>query len=248
MNGLINFRDFGGMAVAGAGTVRRDVLYRSGAFRQADAVTVAAVVALDFDAVVDLRYPDERQLKPSPWPGHFAGRLLSHSGEGDADAPHLMLFRPGLAAPGAVGERYAAFYSELPFDPDYQPLFARVFARLAAGQGRVLIHCSAGKDRTGIFCALLLTALGVAWPAIMDDYLISRQAAESIELRDEVAARAAHHEAAALPETLISAVLGVDPAYLDATFAAIRRRCGSVDAYLDDLGADRAALRRRFTS
>ena len=247
MSALINFRDFGGTASRSGKILCRDTLYRCGQLSAVDETTLQRLVELDFDLVIDLRYPDERRTSPSPWPGDYTERVVSHDGEGEGDAPHHILFRAGIGADRAIEQRYIAFYSRLPFDPDYQPLFGRALRRMAEGRGRVLVHCSAGKDRTGVFCALLLSALDVPWPVIMADYLRSSEAQKSAELRAEVAIRAGQYHESKLSDALITAVLGVAPAYLDAAFETIRTRCGSVEAYLDAIGVDdgvRAQLRR----
>ena len=127
MSALINFRDFGGTASRSGKILCRDTLYRCGQLSAVDEKTLQRLVELDFDLVIDLRYPDERRTSPSPWPGDYTERVVSHDGEGEGDAPHHILFRAGIGADRAIEQRYIAFYSRLPFDPDYQPLFGRMF-------------------------------------------------------------------------------------------------------------------------
>src|SRR3546814_8438129 len=86
-----------------------------------------------------------------------------------SDLPHLNFFRPGMADIEAVDRRYRDFYRDLPFNAVYQSLYHTVLNRMADGCAPVLIHCSAGKDRTGLFAALTLTVLGVPFEAVIAD-------------------------------------------------------------------------------
>ena len=116
------------------------------------------------------------------------------------------------------------------------PRFRALFAHLLEDRAPLVIHCTAGKDRTGFACALILHTLGVADDVIAEDYLLTnrfyrRDPSASSDLPDEV-----------------RQVLGtVQPTFLAAAFQTIDAGYGSLDNYLrDGLGigaAERDALR-----
>jgi protein-tyrosine phosphatase len=116
----------------------------------------------------------------------------------------------------------------------YRALFAAI---LETDGLPLLLHCSAGKDRTGFGTALLLTALGVDWPDVMADYLATntlwrREIARDFEF----------------PAPLRDVLLGAHAELLTAAFDAIGAQYGSIDAYLAEaIGLDDAA-RARLTS
>jgi protein-tyrosine phosphatase len=98
----------------------------------------------------------------------------------------------------------------------------------------LLMHCSAGKDRTGFGSALLLTALGEPWDVVVEDYL-----ATNTQWRREIGA------SFDLPAPLKEVLFGAHEALLTAAFDAIRERYGSVNAYLEEaIGLDAAARAR----
>jgi protein-tyrosine phosphatase len=103
------------------------------------------------------------------------------------------------------------------------PAFRVMFGLLADAENLpLLLHCSAGKDRTGFAAALLLTALGVGWDQVLDDYLATNRL-----WRREVARNFT------LPAPVAEALLGAHAELLTAAFDALRGAYGSVDAYLD---------------
>ena len=94
-----------------------------------------------------------------------------------------------------------------------------------------LIHCTSGKDRTGLAAAFLLLSLGVPRDAVIADYELSNGDWQPIELFTPTARADA-----------IAAVMAAHADYLLAALNAIDERCGSFDAYLDDvLGFDHHA-------
>ena len=133
------------------------------------------------------------------------------------------------------------------------PSYRELFARLIAGRGATVVNCTAGKDRTGIGTALVLTALGVPYETVREDFLLSNRAIAAQFSRTPGASGIDTQAAgafAALPKDVAALLAGVDGPYLDAAFDQIRRDYGSVEGYLaKELGLgprDLARLRRRM--
>jgi protein-tyrosine phosphatase len=121
---------------------------------------------------------------------------------------------------------------------DHAAVFAELLHRVAAANHRpVLFHCAAGKDRTGVAAALVLTALDVPPQTIMEDYLLSNRFYRPTSAR-----------AADFPDDVRDAIIRVRPSYLEAAFAAMTDGWGGPGEYLDKaLGIgprERAAMRK----
>ena len=229
LEGASNLRDLGGWQAAAGGRVRFGAVFRSaslGRLTDADAATLAAT---GLRTVVDLRGERERHHAPS--------RLDSLPGV----AVHWLPIDPSLgaslrdlaAAREATGEdamglmrrAYVAYALEWPHR------YAAMFDLLLQEARRpLLFHCTAGKDRTGLGAALLLSALGVQQEAIRTDYLATNQHwAGEPELT------------ALLPPAVAEVLLRVHAELLDAAFAAIHAGYGSLDAYFTQrIGLDAA--------
>jgi protein-tyrosine phosphatase len=108
----------------------------------------------------------------------------------------------------------------------------QVMRRLSEGDEPALIHCSAGKDRTGVTVAVLMTLLGVPRDQVDREYVKSDEAAEQQLER----AKAREQSGASIRITnfapdVLRTMMGADASYLDAAFSAIDRQYGSFDAY-----------------
>jgi protein tyrosine/serine phosphatase len=249
MRSAINFRDFGDAPSRHGGRVRTDRLYRCGHLAAVAPDDVKALLGLDFALIADLRYARERETDRSPWPVPYAARLLAHDGERSNKAPHLELLAWVRAGKASMKERAIGFYRKLPLNRHYRLLFGRVLTGLADADGRLLVHCTAGKDRTGILCGLILHALGVPRDAILADYMRSRRAPGLPEMAAAIATLIADELGRERAEALTNQMHDVDEDYLLAAFATMEAECGSIDAYLESLGldADRGeALRERL--
>lgn len=239
LQGVNNFRDYGDYAVAGGGRVKRGLLWRSGQHVQASDGDLAAIAALDLATVIDLRGDSERQLSPCRRHEGFAAEVLVCEGETAALASHID------AAAGVVTESDARaamrrLYAEMPYRANLVGVLRRYFAALAARGGASLIHCFAGKDRTGVAVALTHHVLGVHADDMIADYLLTNQAMQGRTFAGQSGKDAAKY--AALSEDAFRALGGVAEEYLAEAFAAMRASHGSVDAYLEQvLGVDATA-------
>lgn len=152
--GALNFRDVGGLA-AGAGRTRAGVLYRSGQLARLDDRGRRALTGLGLKRVIDLR--DDAEIAGAP------SRLESLG----VRVQHVPLFL------GSV----ESFFTE---DLSLPELYRRILDDAAAGvvevvrgivdDQPVLVHCTVGKDRTGVTVALTLAAAGVDEDAVIADY------------------------------------------------------------------------------
>jgi protein tyrosine/serine phosphatase len=250
LDGVHNFRDYGGYPTAGGGRVRRGMLWRSGQHYGATGDDLARIGALSLAAVVDLRGNSERERNPCPRPAGFAAEVMHYDGETAGLAPHVE------AADGvidATGARWAmlALYQEIAFRPSLTSILRRFFAEALGQGGASLVHCHAGKDRTGIAVALVHHILGVHRDDMLEDYLLTNTAGNNQKrITDALAQRVSGGLFAQAPEAAVRVFMNVDAAFLAAALAAIEQRHGSIDAYLEDvLGVDaasRAGLCRQY--
>jgi protein-tyrosine phosphatase len=238
LQGGQNFRDLGGYRTADGRTVKWGMLYRSGSMHDLTPADFTALAARGIRTVCDFRDNKERASAPVAWPDAHVPAVLADDYDLDLD---LRAFaQPGLDGPKARAIM-AAFYTKLPFQ--FAGAYRRMFAELAAGHAPLAFNCSAGKDRTGVAAALLLSVLGVPYETVAEDYLLSNRTF------DPTRAVATDPRAAAfyrqLPPDALKALMGVDRSYLDAAFAAIRARPGGIEGYYrDQLGLDAAAIRK----
>ncbi|MFK3679809.1 tyrosine-protein phosphatase [Microbacterium sp. NPDC090218] len=176
--GTYNSRDTGGMPLVGGGVTRTGVLYRSDALAAVTDEGVRTLSDSPIGTIVDFRSDFERAEAPN--------RLGSERSFGEVVLPLLEGSMTGMPSPGGLGDPsddvMRAMLARIPSLADLYvgmldsaaASFAEV-ARLVArpsddSRGAVLVHCTAGKDRTGVATALLLDAAGADRAAIVADY------------------------------------------------------------------------------
>jgi protein-tyrosine phosphatase len=245
--GGCNFRDCGGYETADGARVRWGRLYRSGLLARLSAAAAAQVQALGIRAVCDLRRTTERALHPNP---SFGAEV--HGFEWDSEQESSPIRDQAFANStdaAAVQAAMLTMYERLPFG--LQPRLAGVFAALDhAAPGAAIVHCTAGKDRTGVAVALVLESLGVRRDEVVEDYTLTNTA---VDLRSQLLGRdgsGAGLAATAEPILALSAMaqeamLAARPEYILASLNAIEARHGSVRQYLlDELALEPAMLER----
>ena len=226
------FRDLGGAPTRDGRRLAHGRLFRADALSRLDPDDRARIDRLGLRLVCDLRSSAEREvtacldwLQPAPRRLH----LELSAGLALATLPWLDRLRRGPDAAAARG-LMATTYAELPNSA--APFLAQLFAALVAGDWPLLVHCTAGKDRTGFTIAMILTALDVEPEFIRTDYLRGSG-------RDplERGQPSAHMMQALVGRDLTAeeahAIHTVHPDYLDAALARIERDWGGPVAYLE---------------
>jgi protein-tyrosine phosphatase len=241
------FRDLGGTRTSDGRVIARGRLFRADALSLLDTDDRAVIDGIGLRLICDLRSRDERERTPClPWlqPRPRVLQLELSMGLVAAVAPWIERLLRG-PDPAAAAAMMRTTYAELPRSAS--GLLNELFNALASGDTPVLVHCTAGKDRTGFAIAMILSALGVPQEVIYEDYLkgscrdplVTDQ--PSSHLLESILGRQLQPEEAVL-------VHGVHREFLDASFASIARHFGDTLSYLEQAaGVDasrRIALQR----
>ncbi len=233
-DGLLNVRDLGGHPTEDGGETRYGRLVRADSVRRLSGEGWAELVAFGIRTILDLRFHEELEADP---PLELPVAVV-----------HVELL-PGLGAPDWVEINHRALAtadpaaaqtgSYLAFLERYGGQFAAAITAVAdAPPGGVLVHCQAGKDRTGLVVALLLRLARVPIEEIAADYAISAQNLRPV-LEQWIAEADGEREralrtrvSASAFETMIEVLTEVETRY------------GGVREYLLGTGLDEAALGR----
>ena len=262
LSGAWNFRDV--TQTAGIAPGR---LFRSSELSKLDAAGRAALTEIGVTDVADLRSPAELARRgPGAVPDdvvlhHLPFPEVSHShsdSDDPAQAPHETAWQKMMTEysdeePAEAGQRWmTGEYERFPTLGGAQRAVRKVITLLADGRA-VLVHCFAGKDRTGFAVAIALEAAGVDQDAILTDYLRSNDA--TARLREHIVATTRSREGVTdevvsfMESRLTDEVLGVREQYLSTSRRVVEENYGGLDAYLracevsaDDVARLRTAL------
>ena len=230
LEGASNLRDLGGWPVADGRRVRHGLLYRSATLANLTPADVATVAALGLRTVCDLRGVAEAAAKPSRLPECAERIALPIEPTVGASLRDLML-REQSTGEDVVGLLRTAYLDYTgPFLGAYRALFGLL---LEPGRTALLFHCSAGKDRTGLGAALVLTALGATRQTVVEDYV----ATDRLWRRDYALPDGT-------PRPLADALYGTHPALLEEALDTAIAAHGGLPLLLErGLGLDAARLR-----
>lgn len=226
ISGTFNFRDLGGLRTSGGGTIRPGVLLRSAQLSGLDDSGHATLDELGVGAVHDLRgHREIERVGADRLPPHIALRVTPFD-DGTVTAPPHEAGAGRADAPGAALAYMMDVYRNFPARPEAHAAIMALAEAIVADRGAVLVHCAAGKDRTGWTVATLLRAVGVGEAEILTDYLLSNDAVAQLRstLKDEFG------------DELPAAVLEVREEYLRAGVASSKELHGDFDTYLTAIG------------
>ena len=247
LEGDPNFRDLGGYRTKDGRTVRWGRIYRSGELADLTDADLATVEGLGIKLVCDLRAPTEIAAGPDRTPaGAESIQIPVTDDSQDPVAIREAVLAGDVSGLGAPGELLTK--AGRSFVTDFAPEYSKILARLMDPAYRpALVHCSAGKDRAGLASAIVLLTLGVPEKTVIQDYLLSNKyrSAENERAITGVQALLDPEEV-----DVIRSLVEVRPEYLQASLDTMRKKYGSIDAYLrKGLGitnAERARFQRQM--
>lgn len=225
-----NFRDIGGYAATNGQTVRWGLYYRAGRQDRMTERDIERLASLGIRTQIDLRKSDEVSDQGRGPLEHLGAdyRNLPVIPDGGVDQLARLVGDTGIS-----GRRYLGY---LEFGPDIWLEMFELFAD--ANRHPILIHCTAGKDRTGVSTAFLLSVLGVHRTIIEADYVLTnRDVTRQVDFIErhvglpEGMDRAAMQHAAGVPEDAITD-------FLD----GLESRWGGAVGYLEHIGVTQAQM------
>jgi protein-tyrosine phosphatase len=234
LEGASNFRDLGGYPTADGRSVRWRRIFRSNHLGHLTAADIDIVRGLGLRSAFDFRGLQERSPAAC-----CIEDITVHSLPIEPTVVAALRARLAAGTLSADGALEIMRESYRNYVRRNTHSFRALFAHLLADSAPLVIHCTAGKDRTGFACALVLHALGVPDEVIADDYLLTNH----FYRRDP-------SSATDLPEDVRQAIGSVDASFLAAGLDAVRADHGDLESYFRDglgLGVrEHAALQERY--
>lgn len=223
-----NFRDIGGYRAVDGRQVKWGKIYRSGVMSGLTLADYDYLSKLGITAICDLRSPQERAAEPSPFLGKAGGpKVVATDYDMSASMGAFMRMQTREQAIQGFADAYVAFLDML------TPHYTDMFARLVANEGPLTFNCSAGKDRTGMASALILSVLGVPRETVLADYGLTEVYTPPSYYMKQMsqsgvggASGLTPEQAkafAAMPREVLQVIMGSDP-------EVMRRALASVDA------------------
>lgn len=242
VDGVINFRDMGGYHTLSGQRVRTGLLYRAGALGGITEKGIAKLQELGIKLICDLRSeeeevaaPDKMPQNPAPIYAHLP--LIASDNRGERLMALLFNRRKFNAM-------MPEMYTRVIIDGNAH-LYGDILRRIANTDNLpVLIHCTAGKDRTGVAAMLILSLLGVPEDVILADYSLSNLYYDSY-LKFGALAIGSIAWTGVKAEDLQPLFIS-HPDTLKTAIAHIHRKYGSVENYLRSAAGVNDALQQKI--
>jgi protein-tyrosine phosphatase len=234
--GISNFRDLGGYETSEGRVTKWGRLYRSGDFSRFPPAGQETLSALGITTIVDFRSKSEKERAPTRWYDDTKPTTINLPiGDNAADwsSELSQQLQSGVFTAEEIHLTFIDMYESIPLEnaAEYTSLFNNILSQDGAP---LLFHCTAGKDRTGIGAALILSALDVPRATIMEDFMLTNEAVNLEVLLPMLAKIFGKQAGTEIDPESIRPIGAVDQIFLESSFTSIEVEYGTIDRYLEE--------------
>ncbi len=233
MHSIHNFRDFGGYQAQNGRRLKKGLLYRSGDLSKATNEDLEKISKLGIRTICDLRSAHERKKEPDRFPDVEPITFFNISMRPIVDYHARSWGRLFSLMFGEerkmdyIAESYRAYRE---YATGYLPQLKSLFERISNPENLpLLIHCSAGKDRTGVVASLIQQILGVPFEVAMGDYLKTNE--NMGEYKEEIVKKLKRLAYFGVPWKMYMPLFDARSDFLNAAFAQVKEEFGALDEW-----------------
>lgn len=231
---VYNFRAVGSIKNAEGRSLKEGMFYRSGHLHQLKKKSFDQIEKLGIKEIIDLRNSKEISEKPDQLPSEITYKKYSaFEDEGDQLSQARKLVLKGKVNASDADKRMIDFYRE--YVTENPETIKAIITEILDSKEPILYHCTAGKDRTGIITALILTILKFDKEAIYNEYLLSNNFRKDLVEKRLRLANNLHFLYPKMDLQVLEKLSWVEKRYLDAAFGEIDKKYGSTDAYIQQV-------------
>lgn len=229
-----NFRSIGNIRNIDGRTLKEGKLYRSANLFKLKRKSFKELENLGIKEIIDLRNSKEIAQKPD----HLQDQIMyknysAFEDEGDQLDQAKKLVLKGKVNSSDAEKRMLDFYKD--YVTENPEIIKKIITEILESNEPVLYHCTAGKDRTGIITALILTILKFDKETIYNDYLLSNNYRKKLINKRLNLAENLHFLYPKMDIKVLEKLSWVETAYLDASFNQINKEYGSTERYIQEV-------------
>ncbi|WP_294286816.1 tyrosine-protein phosphatase [uncultured Chryseobacterium sp.] len=228
---VYNFRSVGNIKNKDGRILKEGKLYRSANLFKLKPESFKTIKELGIMEIIDLRNSKEIAQKPDRLPeGIVYKNESAFEDEGDQLNQARKLVLKGKVNGNDAEKRMLDFYRN--YVTEHPEVIRKIVTEILESDTPILYHCTAGKDRTGIITALVLTVLRFDQETVVNDYLVSNNYRQKLVEKRLRLARNLHFIYPKLDIRVLEKLSWVETAYLNAAFNEIHKKYGSADQYI----------------
>jgi len=229
-----NFRTVGNIRNTEGKTLKEGKLYRSGHLHTLKNNSFKELERLGIKEIIDLRNKKEIADKPDHFPENMVYKNYSaFEDQGDQLSQAKKLVLKGKVNGSDANKRMLDFYKD--YVTENPEIIKKIITEILESDQPILYHCTAGKDRTGIITALILTILKFDKETIYNDYLLSNNFRKKLVQKRLNLADRLHFIYPNMDIKVLEKLSWIESDYLDAAFDEINKKYGSMDIYIQQV-------------